>query len=69
MAYIIEISLSRPRNATPIHGKKAAGSSVGGKLKPDNVLARDKENQKRQICKKNCILKIRASAESATESA
>jgi hypothetical protein len=66
MVYLIEISLLQPRNSTAIRRTFSKHPRTNAGAETDEAAR--KENQKRQICKKNCILKIRARAEPPADS-
>jgi len=61
MAYLIEISLLKPHSSAVIRRTISKPSRPTAEAETDE--AAQKEHQKRHICKKNCILKIRARAE------
>jgi len=61
MAYLIEISLLRPSNSAAI--RRTFSKPPRTKAQAESDEAAQKENQKRHICKKKCILKISARAE------
>jgi len=67
MAYLIEISLLKPRSPAVVRRTFAKPSRPPAEAETDE--AAQKENQKRHICKKNCILKIRARAVPPADSA
>ena len=59
MGYLIEIDLSPPRRIFPTVAKMLPGLlRAKGKVRSPALAAAEKH--KRQICKKNCLLKIRA---------